>query len=135
MRTLVLSLSLVALLAGCGVATSVEDEKNAIAAVLHKQYDGAQPASVDPIVLRGDYAVVGWTQDDVGGRSLLHKEKGAWRVVASAGEEMRDAQFLQQAGVPAKEAKALANMLIAGERDVTEERLAKFDTFDEPLRR
>jgi hypothetical protein len=124
-----------AMLVGCGAAPSVQDEKNAIAAILHQQYDGTAVAEVAPIILRRDYAVAGWTHDDAGGRALLNKEKGAWRVVAIAGEEMRDAQFLQQAGLSEKDAKALSNMVIAGERDVAEERLAKLDSFDEPVRR
>ena len=127
MRTRFLSAGMAVLIAGCGLATSVEEEKNAIAAVLHAQYDSAGLATVDPIVLRGDYAVAGWTRDESGGRALLHKEKGAWKVVVNAGGEVRDAQFLVQSGMSEPEAMALANVLIAKERSLSEQRLAMLD--------
>jgi hypothetical protein len=125
MRRRVLSISVAVLLAAC--SASVEEEKGAIAAVLHAQYDNATVAAVDPIVVRGDYAVAGWTRTDAGGRALLHKDKGDWKVVVNAGEEVRDAQFLVQAGMPETEAKALANVLIAKERSLSDQTLAMLD--------
>lgn len=118
-------------LSGCSASTSVAEEKTAIINLLQATYGGRSGnLLVDPVIVRTKYAVAGWSRDDSGGRALLHKEGGAWKVVTQAGAEMRDAQFLKDAGLPEKEAKALYNALIAAERDVPEERLAMFDRFE-----
>jgi len=128
MRTLVLVAVLVGML-GCGLGTSVEEDKAAIAELLRTTNRADAQFSVDPIVVRRSYAVAGWTQGDTGGRVLLNKAGGQWKVVVNAGVEMRDTEFLARAGVPQAEAAALANVLIAAERKVPETRLAMLDRF------
>lgn len=122
-------------LSGCSPTASVAEEKTAIINLLQATYGGSSgELLVDPVIVRTKYAVAGWSRGGSGGRALMRKEGGAWKVVTNAGAEMRDAQFLKQAGVPEKEAKALYNALIAAERQVPEERLAMFDRY-EPMRR
>src|SRR5215831_2245766 len=127
MRMRYLLITTIILFTGC---SSLSDDRQAIAQALHQSFDkpGAQ-LEVDPIVVRQSFAIAGWLQGDMGGRALLHRERGEWKILAQAGEELRDAQFVKSAGVPQQEASALTNMLIAAERSVPEARLAQFDRY------
>jgi len=115
---------------GCGAKSSVAEEKSAIVTLLRSSYGGSSAGMViDPVVVRTKYGVADWVQGDMGGRALVQKESGEWKVLTTAGGEMRNAEFLVKAGMPELEAKALANSLIAAERQIPEERLAKFDSY------
>lgn len=129
MRTLTILASAFLFLCGC---SSVADERQAIAQALHQSLDKPTIAlDIAPIVVRQNYAVAGWVQGDLGGRALLHRERSHWKIVAQAGKELRDAQFLKAAGMPQDEASALANMLITAERRVSEARLAQLDRYSD----
>jgi hypothetical protein len=127
---------LIATIIWFAACSSLSDDRQAITQALHQSIDkpGAQ-LEVDPIVVRQSYAIAGWLQGEAGGRALLHRERGEWKIVAQAGEELRDAQFVKAAGVPQQEASALTNMLITAERSVPEARLARFDRYGENVRR
>jgi hypothetical protein len=117
-------------LSGCDASSSVAEEKTAIINLVQSTYGGASgDMLIEPVVVRTKYGVADWVQGDGGGRALVRKEGGGWKVVATAGDEMRDVEFLTKAGVPEAEAKALVNSLIATERQLPEERLAKFDGY------
>jgi hypothetical protein len=118
-----------AMAVGC---TSVSDDRQAIEQMLHQRLDrSGVPLEINPIIVRERYAIADWTQGTNGGRVLLRQEHGGWKVMAEAGEELRDAQFLKQAGMTQQEASALANVLIAAERRLPESRLALFDSYAE----
>lgn len=121
----------------CVACGSIQEDKQHIAATLHRQLDRPNTdLEIDPIVVRQSYALAGWVQGESGGRVLMHREHGKWSVVVVAGVELRDAQYLKQAGMSQQEASALANMLITAERRVPEARLAQFDRYgDATIRR
>jgi hypothetical protein len=123
----VMAMMLIAVLAGC--AASVGEEKAAIAHALQAKYGAKGSVSVEPIVLRNDYAVADFVQGDIGGRAVLQKHKGLWQVLTLTGQDARDAAYLVKIGVPQVEARALANMLVTSEKQVPEERLAKLDRY------
>lgn len=135
MRASAFLIAILLTLPGCSPSASMAEEKTAIINLLQATYGGSDgDLFVDPVIVRTKFAVADWSRDGNGARVLMQKDGGAWKVVTVAGSEMRDAQFLEQAGVPEKEAKALYNALISAERDVPEERLAMFDRY-EPVRR
>lgn len=78
-----------------------------------------------PIVLRGDVAVAGWSQDGQGGRALLRRQAGAWTIELCAGESLRQAAAFQALGLSAPEAEGLAADVAAGDPALT----ARLDAF------
>ena len=117
-------------LIGCSQSGSIANDKEKIEQAVQSGASNAGSAAVvDPIIMRQEYAVADWTSGDKGGRTLLHRERGSWKVIATGGEEIRDAEALMRAGLGQKEAKALANSVIAKERKVPEDRLAKLDRY------
>jgi hypothetical protein len=117
-------------LSGCGASSSVAEEKTAIINLVQSAYGGSSgDMLIEPVIVRTKYGVADWVQGEGGGRALVRKEGGGWKVVATAGDEMRDVEFLTKAGVPEAEAKALVNSLIASERQLSDAKLAKFDSY------
>jgi hypothetical protein len=130
MRAVLLVVAAVVGVSGCDTKSSLEEEKAAIVDLVQSVHGGASSATtVEPVVVRTKYGVADWTQGDTGGRVLVQKDGRGWKVVATAGEEMRDASFLTKQGVPELEAKALANSLIATERQLPGAQLDKFDKY------
>ncbi len=76
------------------------------------------PLLVDPVTVHGDLAIAGWVQGDMGGRALLRKEEGTWELSLCAGDALREAAGLEQLGLPAGEAAALADAVVAAEAGV-----------------
>ena len=130
MRAIIVIAAFSMSLLGCNHASSVAEDKTAIAAVMQTHYARPNAApSIEPIVVRHPYGIADWVQGDTGGRTLLRKRFGTWSVVTSTGLEMRDAAYLQQAGVPKDDAIALATQLIDAERSIDSHRLALLDQF------
>ena len=88
------------------------------------------PLLVDPVTVHGDLAIAGWVQGDMGGRALLRKEEGTWELSLCAGDALREAAGLEQLGLPAGEAAALADAVVAAESGVDPARLAQFASFE-----
>jgi hypothetical protein len=130
----VIAVAMLAMLVGCSGGASIAEEKTAIINLVQTTQGGNGEMVIDPVVVRTRYGVADWVRGEQGGRILLQKEGAGWKVIASAGEEMRDVEFLSKAGVPSKEAKALVNSLIATERQLPEAKLALFDSEAPSLR-
>ncbi|MFO1142173.1 MAG: copper uptake system-associated protein [Amaricoccus sp.] len=92
------------------------------------------PLDVDPVTVHGDIAIAGWVQGDMGGRALLRKEEGAWELSLCAGNALREPSGLEQLGLPATEAAALAAAVVASEAGLDPGRLAKFARFEGVIR-
>jgi hypothetical protein len=136
MRIVAVACVVVIGLIGCDARTSVAEEKAAIAILVTATFGGASgEMQVEPVIVRTKYGVADWTKDGAGGRALVHKEGGQWKVVVVAGEEMRDSAFLEKSGMPQAEAKALANVLLATERQVPDARLAMLDSYGDRVAR
>jgi hypothetical protein len=107
------------------------DDQEAIRQLLLDTFDRPEARLVvDPLVVAGDHAVADWIQDQRGGRALLHRRAGAWRVVLCSGDGITTAQGLHQAGVPLAEADLLSSKLAEAEGVIAPDRRALFSTFE-----
>jgi hypothetical protein len=64
------------------------------------------PLVMRRITVSGNYALVSWTQYEMGGQAALVKKKGKWIVLTAGGGAM-DAAVLRDKGVPKATAEAL----------------------------
>lgn len=87
------------------------------------------PLTVEPVVTAGDYGVAGWVQGERGGRALLRRQDGKWKVVACGGDAMKDAAVLAQTGMPEKAARSLAGQIAAAEAKLPAAQRQKFSLF------
>lgn len=124
------------LLLALAIALSVQapaheaHDRAAIAQVMRAEWEKPEsPLAVEPIVISGHHAVAGWAQGDLGGRALLQKAHGKWRVVLCTGDELRTEAFMRGSGVPASAAAALARSLMHAELSVPMERRKMFASF------
>ena len=103
---------------GCSLIT----EKSAAQAIEHRlksTFDKPNsPLLVKPIVIDGDYAVAGWSQDGRGGRALLKKEKAGWTIKMCAGETLKKADTLQSMGLSKANAIRLSSSLVEEESNI-----------------
>lgn len=88
------------------------------------------PVDVAPVALSGDYAVADWIAGERGGRALLKKTDGAWRVILCSGDGIRTATGLLAAGVPQETAGNLESALSQGEAAMPAEVVRKFSLFE-----
>lgn len=116
-------------------ARAAEADAAAIRAQMQAAWDRPeQPLQTGPIVGEGDVAVAGWIQGARGGRALLRREATGWVTVLCAGDLLRSAAGLAEAGVPSAAADALAAALIAAEAGLVPERRARMDAFQGVVR-
>ncbi|QNM95311.1 copper uptake system-associated protein [Chitinimonas koreensis] len=118
---------LAAALSGAAIAG---DPAQDIRDVIGRTYDKPD-AKVDvaPVVVEQDYAVAGWLQGERGGRALLRQQQGQWQILLCAGDGLRSADGLVNAGVPAAVAQRLAARLGGAEKGIDASRLHLFSLF------
>lgn len=105
-----------ALAAGPASSVTPATDELAIRKVLMTTFDKPEARlSVEPVVSAGDHAVAGWVQGERGGRALMLRRAGQWQVQACGGEALLRVKNLQNAGVPAAEAKRIASALATAE--------------------
>ncbi|MEY4754972.1 MAG: hypothetical protein RJA44_2647 [Pseudomonadota bacterium] len=105
----------------------------AIRQLLSHTFDkpGTPALKVEPLVVAGAHALVGWVQGERGGRALLQRNsKGEWQVTVCAGDGLKDPNLLQQAGVPNREASAMITGTNRAESRLPAATLAKFASFE-----
>lgn len=113
-----------------GSAAAGPDE-DAVRDLLHSTFDKpAAKLEVAPVVAVAGYAIAGWTQGETGGRALLRNRNGRWAIILCAGDEIRNAEALRQAGIAPDAANALAQALAKAEQTVPADRLAMFARFE-----
>lgn len=79
--------------------TGPEDEAQ-IRDLMTAQFAAAdEPVTVEPVTIRGDEALAGWSRDTAGGRAYLHKGRDGWSIVAYAGKEMFHSSLYQRYGM------------------------------------
>lgn len=88
------------------------------------------PLTVDPIVVEGDVAIAGWSQNDLGGRALLRRKEGAWTIALCGGDALKQSATLESFGIAKARAESLAANLSLAERALPPSRLAQFSRFD-----
>lgn len=88
------------------------------------------PLAVEPVVVAGDWAIAGWTQDGRGGRALLKRKGEGWSIHLCSGDSLREADVLTKIGIPASDAEHLAHHLAEAEKPLPAETLALFASFE-----
>lgn len=107
------------------------DDAARIRALIGETWDTPdRKVETDPVVVSGDHAIASWTLAERGGRALLRRKDGGWRVVLCSGDPLKDAAWLEEAGVPASDAERLATALRAAEASVPDQRREKFSLFE-----
>lgn len=124
-----LLLALAVLLGACGTRDTRSDVQ-AIQALMRAQFDRPDATlEIDPVAVVGAHAVAGWTQGELGGRALLRRRESGWALVLCAGDAILQASALEQAEVPAADARKLAARLAEAETKLTAERRAHLARF------
>jgi len=128
-RRFLLGLSLVA--ACATLPARAADDPAAIRHVLMRAFDKPEARlSVEPVVVVGQHAVAGWAQGERGGRALLYRHGDAWQIAACAGDALKDAKGLREAGVGPADAETLGKALGEAEAKLPAGLRARFATFD-----
>ena len=108
-----------------------DDGTAAIRKVLMGRFDKPDARLVvAPVVVRGRHAVAGWVQGERGGRALLRRERGTWKLVACAGDAFKEAAELELAGITPADARSLAKSLAAAEAKLPGEQVRKLSLFE-----
>ena len=111
-------------------SAAVLTDASQIIATLKKQFDQPDaPLTVVPVTVVGDYAVAGWIQGKKGGRALLQKEQGQWRISVCAGDGLTQASVLETTGMQPVLARKLANAVGIAEAKLTAEQRRLFASF------
>jgi hypothetical protein len=116
-------------------AADAPGDPAAVRHVLMTQFDKPESRlQVEPVVIAGDAAVASWAQGDRGGRALLFRHGAGWQIAVCAGDALKEAKVLREAGVKAGDADAMARSLAAAEARLSAAQRAKFSSFDGLLR-
>lgn len=135
MRTITRRSMLAITAAGLTACSFATRDEAAIGELMRAMFDRPNaPLDASPIVVSGDYAIADWTQGEMGGRALLERQRGAWRLILCAGDGLRTENGLTALGVPAADAQALAHDLAAAERETSATRLAAMARFEGVVR-
>ena len=117
---------------GAIFAEALTDEAK-IQAVIGKTYDKPNnKVNTTPISAIDDFAVADWTQGDRGGRALMKRINGNWKILACGNDGLKDTKSLVKAGMSEKIASAIVKKLSDLEKSEDPTRLAKFNLFGTP---
>jgi hypothetical protein len=123
---LLASLALAAMLAS-GPPALADGDAGAIRHLMMATFDKPEaPLTVDPVTVSGSVAVAGWSQGDMGGRALLKKHGDDWVLTLCSGDALKEAKSLQQFGLSADEAEAMAKAVVEAEARLDPALVAKF---------
>ncbi|MCA3559888.1 MAG: copper uptake system-associated protein [Aestuariivirga sp.] len=107
------------------------DDQHEIIHLMKGMFDTPEnPLSVEPVVVIGDNAIAGWVQGERGGRALLWRVDGQWKIRLCSGDSLKDPKFLESANISAADATTLAAQLAAAESKLDPAVLAKFSSFE-----
>lgn len=121
-------------------ASAYADDSSAqkqIREVISSTYDKPDlKVETSPIVIADDYAVADWIQGNRGGRALLHRIDGQWKIAACGADDLKKVKTLMDAGIPSKTANSLVKQLATAEQSVSPEHIKRFSLFgtkDDPM--
>jgi periplasmic copper chaperone A len=113
------------------MASAHDDDVGSVTHLMMATFDKPEaPLAVGPVVVEGEYAIAGWTQEDRGGRALLKRKDGDWAIHLCAGDALKDETALRHMGIPPDVAAALAAGLAVEEANADPARVALFATFE-----
>lgn len=131
LKSVFLCLAVAIFLTGTSPTPAAASDQEDIRAAMMKTFDKPEARLVvDPVVVSGNHAIVGWSQGDMGGRALMRKKGHAWEIVLCAGDDLKKTDVLIKVGLPSGAANSLATSLVAAEAKLAPERLALFSTFE-----
>jgi len=112
--------------------TRVEGDENRIVGLLKDMFETPDaPLAVAPILIDGDIAIIGWMQDDAGGRALLRRgDHGLWRISLCAGDGLKGQANMISLGIAPEAAARLATAQAREEATLAPDHLAKLSLFD-----
>lgn len=126
---------LMAVLFGTAAWAGESEDRQAVEHLMKHTWERPNaPLQVEPVTVDGDYAIAGWTQDERGGRALLRRTDGAWRVLICAGDGLLEEALLLDAGLDAGHAERLLARTREAERGLSAEHLARLALFGKPVR-
>ena len=104
---------------------------HAVAATLMAAFDRPDARlKVEPVVVEGDLAIAGWAQEGRGGRALLRKTSGHWKIILCAGEALKRKEGMITAGIEAAQAGRMAEQVQAAESKLGPAIIALLDSFE-----
>jgi hypothetical protein len=122
-------------LLSAGIWAGESEDRQAVEHLMKHTWERPNaPLQVEPVTVEGDYAIAGWTQDERGGRALLRRTDGAWRVLICAGDGLLEETLLLDAGLDAGQAERLLARTREAERGLSAEHLARLALFGKPVR-
>lgn len=118
----------------CVTASAASTDADQAARAMRDIWDKPEaPLLVEPVVIEGDYALAGWVQQERGGRALLRKVHGQWRVHVCGGHGLKDADALAMAGMSPEAAGKLAAAASDAEAKLPTAHRAKFALFGQNI--
>ena len=110
--------------------TSAQSDAHKIKQTLRTIFDipGA-PLTVKPVSIEGDFAVAGWIQHGTGGRTLLKRQQGQWKIAFCGDSGLIDPANLQKMGLSHSAAARLAETIKTAELGLTEQERVQISKF------
>lgn len=126
-RAFVLYLCVLSTAAWAGADDTAQQQ---IRTLISSTYDKpGQPVETSPIAVADDYAVADWSQGQRGGRALLHRIDGQWKIMACGADDLKKTTTLTEAGISSTTANHLVSQLTTAEKSVSPLRLKSFSLF------
>lgn len=130
LRTTLLA-ALVAFATPASATDNASHDTGTIRHVLIEMFDRPEERlTVDPITVEGEIAVAGWAQGEMGGRALMRRKGDGWQIILCSGDALKEARALQQFGLTAEQAEAMAGAVAAAEAKLDPTLVEKFSRFD-----
>lgn len=116
----------------CSQLAFAAGSSDEVKSLLSKSFDKPnKPLVTELVTVEGDYAIADWLQGSMGGRALLVKESGAWKVLVCGGSALTELSNLKAARVPEKTAITLLSHLVQQEKSMTSDKLILINAFKE----
>lgn len=130
-RAAMRALAIAAVLATAQPFAAYAEDTDTVRHVLMQMFDKPeQRLAVDPVIVEGDIAVAGWAQGEMAGRALLRRKGADWLLILCSGDALKEAKSLQQFGLTAEQAKAMAAAVVTAEARLDPSVVEKFSRFD-----
>ncbi len=100
----------------------------------HTWHSEQQPLRFGPAVLQGDMAVADWWWQGKGGRAVLKKIAGQWKIVFCGGAGVKHPALFTGLGLTAAEATLLLQQLQQAEAQLSAAELQLLDSFGATVR-
>jgi len=114
---------------------AIEGDAGRIDGLLRATFEThGNPLRLNPVLIEGDRAIVGWIQGEMGGRALLERDAaGLWRVALCAGDGLKGQAKMEAMGLSVDVATKLAAAQAEAEAKLDAAAIAKLDSFGEPV--